>query len=66
MQTKALNLLKILSKNAYLAPSLLQFGKGTNCNHFKKCLIITKHNGYVEVSNSMAQQNPNSIDKPTP
>jgi hypothetical protein len=31
------NLLNIMSKNAYVAPSLLQLGKGTNSNHLEKC-----------------------------
>ncbi len=36
------SLLNIMSINAYVAPSLLWFGKGTNSNHLKKCSIITK------------------------
>jgi hypothetical protein len=31
-----------LSKNAYVALSLVQFGNRTNSNHLEKCLIITK------------------------
>jgi hypothetical protein len=36
------NLLNILSKNAYVDPSMLRFGKGTNSNHLEKCSVITK------------------------
>jgi hypothetical protein len=32
----------IMSRNAYVAPSLLQSNKGANSNHLEKCLIITK------------------------
>jgi hypothetical protein len=31
-----------MSKNAYVAPSLLQYCNGTNSNHLEKCSIITK------------------------
>jgi hypothetical protein len=35
------NLLNILSRNAYVTPSLLWFGNGTNFSHVKKISIIT-------------------------
>ncbi len=36
------NLLNTLSRNAYVAFSLLRFGNGTNSNHLEKRSLITK------------------------
>jgi hypothetical protein len=36
------NLLNTLFKNAYVTPSLLQFGNGTKSKHLEKCSIMTK------------------------